>query len=78
MTASPSPHTKGLVITAIGGMTLTSDIPLIRLADGDPWSILMLRTGTTVAAALVIWFIWRLVRGNAPALIPGRAGLMVA
>ncbi len=78
MTAPPSHHTKGLVITAIGGMTLTSDIPLIRLADGDPWSILLLRTGTTVVAALIIWFIWRLVRGNAPALIPGRAGLIVA
>ena len=38
----------------------------------------MLRSGTTVAAALVIWVLWRFLRGNAPALIPGRAGLFVA
>jgi drug/metabolite transporter (DMT)-like permease len=59
-------------------MTLTVDIPLIRLADGEPWSILMMRTGTTFVAALVIWTIWRLVTPKAPQLIPGRAGLAVA
>ncbi len=41
-------HQKGLLITAIGGLTLTVDIPLIRLADGSAWSILLLRTGTTI------------------------------
>ena len=39
-----SNHRKGLLITAIGGLALTVDIPLIRLAEGDPWPILMLRT----------------------------------
>ncbi len=71
-------HAKGLLITAIGGMTLTVDIPLIRLADGEPWSILMLRTGTTFLAALVVWTIWRAVTPKAPPLIPGRTGLAVA
>ena len=28
-------HQKGLLLTAIGGLTLTVDIPLIRLADGE-------------------------------------------
>ena len=37
-------HRKGLLITAIGGLVLSFDIPLIRLAYGDPWPILMLRT----------------------------------
>ena len=71
-------HAKGLLITAIGGMTLTVDIPLIRLADGEPWSILMLRTGTTFLTALVIWAIWRAITPKAPPLIPGREGLAVA
>ncbi|MBM6583482.1 DMT family transporter [Microvirga sp. BT689] len=78
MTRFPSNHVKGLVITALGGIALTVDIPLIRLSNGDPWSILMLRSGTTVAAALAIWVLWRFLRGNPPALIPGRAGLVVA
>ncbi|MDX8515112.1 DMT family transporter [Mesorhizobium captivum] len=71
-------HQKGLLITAIGGLTLTVDIPLIRLADGSPWTIMMLRTGTTLIAALVIWAVWRALRSNAPQLIPGWSGLAVA
>ncbi|MDX8496235.1 DMT family transporter [Mesorhizobium sp. VK22B] len=71
-------HQKGLLITAIGGLALTVDIPLIRLADGSPWTIMMLRTGTTLIAALVIWAVWRALRSNAPQLIPGWSGLAVA
>lgn len=71
-------HQKGLLITAIGGLTLTVDIPLIRLADGDAWTILLLRTGTTLAAALIIWAVWRALSRNAPQLIPGWSGLVVA
>jgi drug/metabolite transporter (DMT)-like permease len=71
-------HRKGLLITAIGGLALTVDIPLIRLAEGDPWPILMLRTGTTFLAALVIWSIWRALSPNAPSLVPGKLGAVVA
>ena len=79
-TVAPSDtnHRKGLLITAIGGLALTVDIPLIRLADGDPWPILMLRTGTTFLAALVIWAVWRALSPNAPSLVPGRLGAVVA
>lgn len=78
MTISSDHHSKGLLLTAIGGMALTVDIPLIRLADGEAWSILLLRTGTTFLAALVIWGVWRAITPKAPQLIPGRAGLAVA
>jgi drug/metabolite transporter (DMT)-like permease len=71
-------YRKGLLITAIGGLVLTFDIPLIRLSYGEPWSILMLRTGTTFLAAIVIWAVWRGFSRNAPRLIPGRVGLVVA
>jgi drug/metabolite transporter (DMT)-like permease len=71
-------YRKGLLITAIGGLTLTVDIPLIRLAEGEPWSILLLRTGTTFLAAIVIWAVWRSFSARAPRLIPGRVGLVVA
>lgn len=71
-------HAKGLLLTAIGGMALTVDIPLIRLAQGEPWSILMLRTGTTFLATLVIWAIWRWITPKAPPLLPGWTGAAVA
>ncbi|TIT68680.1 MAG: EamA/RhaT family transporter, partial [Mesorhizobium sp.] len=71
-------HQKGLLITAIGGLILTVDIPLIRLADGGAWTILLLRTGTTFIAAMIIWSVWRALSRNAPPLIPGWDGLIVA
>jgi drug/metabolite transporter (DMT)-like permease len=73
-----SHHAKGLLLTAIGGLALTLDIPLVRLADGDPWPILMLRTATTFIVALLIWGIWRAITPKAPALIPGWSGVLVA
>ena len=71
-------HQKGLRITAIGGLLLTVDIPLIRLADGGAWTIMLLRTGTTFVSAMIIWSIWRALSRNAPQLIPGWPGLVVA
>ncbi|OHV87935.1 DMT family transporter [Mesorhizobium sp. ORS 3428] len=71
-------HQKGLLITAIGGLTLTFDIPLIRLADGEAWTIMLLRTGTTFVATMIIWAVWRAWSRNAPALIPGWQGLAAA
>ncbi|TGQ73204.1 MAG: DMT family transporter [Mesorhizobium sp.] len=76
--SSHNDHQKGLLITAIGGLTLTVDIPLIRLADGGAWTILLLRTGTTFVASLIIWAVWRSLSDKAPRLVPGRLGLVVA
>jgi len=66
------------LLTAFGGLMLTVDIPLIRLADGSPWTIMLLRSGVTLVAALVVWAVWRRLSKNAPQLIPGWAGLAVA
>jgi drug/metabolite transporter (DMT)-like permease len=71
-------HSKGLLLTGLGGLALTVDIPLIKLADGNHWSILLMRSGTTFIAAIIIWLVWRSFSRNAPQLIPGRAGLVVA
>lgn len=76
--SSHNDHQRGLLVTAIGGLTLTIDIPLIRLADGGAWTILLLRTGTTLVAALIIWAVWRSLSRNAPQLVPGWSGLVVA
>jgi drug/metabolite transporter (DMT)-like permease len=76
--ADPSSHAKGLLLSAIGGMALTIDIPLIRLAGGEPWSILMMRCGTTLLAAFVMWVVMRRTMRKPPPLIPGRSGAVVA
>lgn len=71
-------HAKGLLITAIGGLFLTVDIPLIKLADGNAWSVIMVRTGLTFIASLVIWAVWSLLTGKKQTLIPGKTGIIVA
>ena len=72
-------HSRGFLIAAAGGMALTIDIPLIRLAQGETWSILMLRSGTAFLAALLVWTLWRLTApATAPRLVPGRFGLVVS
>ncbi len=71
-----SDHRKGLLLTAIGGPALSMDIPLVRLADGDMWSVLGIRSVATVAATIVILAVIRLASGRWPVLIPGRPGLL--
>jgi len=65
-------------VTGLGGMLLSADIPLIRLADGAPWSILFVRSGLTFVVTLLGWAIWSLASGRFRPLIPGRIGLAVA
>jgi drug/metabolite transporter (DMT)-like permease len=76
--ADNSHHARGLLLCAVGGMALTIDIPLIRLADGEPWSILMVRCGATLVATLALWLLMRRTMREPPPLIPGRSGVIVA
>lgn len=78
MAGALSQYRKGLALTALGGLTLSFDIPLIRLADGQPWTLLMLRTGTTLLVTLTVWSIWRGFSRSAPVLVPGIPGAAVA
>lgn len=59
-------------------MMLTFDVPLIRLGDGDPWSVILLRSVCTVIAALAIRAAIQRITGQAPVLVPGRMGWIVA
>ncbi|MQW85941.1 DMT family transporter [Sinorhizobium saheli] len=69
-------HRRGLAITGLGGLALSFDIPLIRAADGEVWSILALRSLSTFAVAIVAWFVLNRLMGRRIALIPGKAGLV--
>ncbi|MBA8901036.1 MULTISPECIES: DMT family transporter [unclassified Phyllobacterium] len=71
-------HRKGLLITGIGGLILSVDIPLLRLGQGETWSTLLLRSGTTFLCAMIIWAVWSIATGKVRTLIPGRIGVAVA
>lgn len=76
--SSLSPHAKGVLVTFLGGLALSFDIPVVRLADGGIWAILAARSAATVLVVFAIWLILRMLRGKAPVLIPGRAGAIVS
>lgn len=71
-------HRKGLLITAIGGLMLTIDIPVLRLGDGDVWSVLLIRSGGMVLTAFAAWLAYRLATGRSLTLLPGRVSWIIA
>lgn len=72
-----SPHRKGLLLTTIGGLALSMDIPLIRLAHGDVWSILGVRSIATLLVAVVIVAAMNRFARTRPVLFPGWQGAVV-
>lgn len=68
---------KGLSIAAIGGLAISFDIPMVRLTDGDIWSVQLMRSLLLVGMAVVIWLALRTFAGRREALVPGRSGWQV-
>jgi len=69
-------HRKGLVLTTIGGLALSFDVPLVRLGHGDLWSTVLVRSVMTFTAAILLWLIVRRFTTARPVLVPGRVGAL--
>lgn len=67
-------HRRGLLVTGIGGLALSFDIPLIRSSDGEVWSLLFVRSACTFLVALVAWFVLNQLLHRRIALVPGWPG----
>jgi drug/metabolite transporter (DMT)-like permease len=67
-------HSKGLLLTAIGGLALSFDAPLVRLGGGELWATLALRSSSTLVLGLFIWLLVRRFQPTNDALRPGKAG----
>jgi len=77
MVSHLSDHRKGLLLTTIGGLALSMDIPLIRLSSGDVWSVLSARSLATIFVALAALIVIRRVTGSLRNALPGWIGLPV-
>ncbi|MFS8054698.1 MULTISPECIES: DMT family transporter [Rhizobium] len=77
MVSHLSDHRKGLLLATIGGLTLSMDIPLIRLSSGDVWSVLSARSLATIVVALIALVVIRRVTGSLRNTLPGWIGLPV-
>ena len=77
MTELRTDHQKGLVLTFIGGFLLSFDVPLLRLAASDAWTVAFFR-GVMVFLAICAYWAFRRFSGRyVPQLIPGKAGASV-
>ena len=74
MAARPVDRKKGLSIALLGGMAISLDIPMVRLTDGDMWSVQFLRSANVVFVTLAIWLAARLIFNKRIELVPGRWG----
>ena len=70
-------HRNGLLITGIGGLLFTWDIPLLRLAGADQWTMITTRGVFMFAAIGLWWLISRRMRGDRTPFINGAAGWIV-
>jgi drug/metabolite transporter (DMT)-like permease len=69
---------RGLSITAIGGLLFTLDIPLLRLAAGDHWTMIFARGALMALTISFAWLAYRWWKGQSEPFVNGRAGLIVA
>lgn len=67
----------GLLITAIGGFLFTFDLPLLRLADNDKWTLVFARGLFLFLSITAVWWFVRLRTGSKLPYIAGAAGLAV-
>ena len=73
-----SPQQKGVLLTSLGGILFTVDIPLLRLAGDDAWTLIFGRGVFLSLAITAWWFFWYRARGHKMPFINGRAGFIVA
>ena len=71
-------HQKGVLLTGLGGLLFTFDIPLLRLAGGDQWTLIFGRGLLLFLAITAWWFLWYRMRGHKVPYINGWPGLIVA
>lgn len=71
-------HQRGLLLTACGGLLFTFDIPLLRLAGADHWTLTFGRGLFLFLAITAWWFVWYRMHGHKVPFINGMPGLLLA
>ena len=67
----------GLLITTIGGFLFTIDLPLLRMAAGDKWSMGVARGLFLFVSISAVWFFMRQRNGDRSPYINGKAAWAV-
>jgi drug/metabolite transporter (DMT)-like permease len=68
----------GLLITSIGGFLYTFDLPLLRLANGEKWTLVFARGICMFLSISAMWLFLRMRQQNKTPYLAGVPGLAVA
>ena len=81
--SSGDDHRRGLFLTAIGAVLFTFDVPLIRLAASDKWTLMFARGLLLFIAMTILWLVFHFmihifgVARAGPLRAHGRSGFFV-
>lgn len=70
-------YSKGLFLTALGAVLFSFDVPLIRLAATDKWTLIFARGILLCIAITVAWFLFHRRNEIRQTFIAGTAGVVV-
>jgi drug/metabolite transporter (DMT)-like permease len=73
-----SPSVKyGMLITALGGLLFTIDLPLLRMAESEKWTLVFARGLLLFISITAVWFVARRKSAEPLPYIAGSAGLAI-
>jgi drug/metabolite transporter (DMT)-like permease len=75
--SSPALLRYGFLITTLGGLLFTLDLPLLRLAGAEKWAMVAARGLLLFISITASWLVLRAIRGDNGPFIAGRAGVAV-
>ena len=75
---SASQMKSAFLLTALGGLLFTFDLPLLRLSGADQWTMVFTRGVFLFFAISGAWFVARHFRGERTPFVAGGAGAAVA
>lgn len=70
-------HKKGLSIAAAGGLMLACDVPLVRLSESDPWTMMVVRGPIMMAVLFIVCAVLRRLKLSNARFIEGKDSLIL-
>ncbi len=78
VSASQQNQKLGLSMTFAGGLLLTVDAPLLRLAHTDAWTIIAVRGVFAFSAMWLFWLLFRRFRGSSTPFVNGYLSVLLS
>ncbi len=76
--APGNPAERGIMLSFLGGLLLSFDVPLLKLSGADTWTIIYVRGTMLFIAMFLFWLFANRLRDNKTRFINGKTGYVIA